>query len=65
MIKRLAGHIAEGSNSSCELGCGRGDPGSNPGKDGELSENCIAWFSQVIINNFVEERESIYQFPTP
>ena len=32
MIRIQAGPIAEWSNSSCNLGCGRGDPSLNPGK---------------------------------
>ena len=52
-----AGPIAERFKSSNNLEHGRGDPGSNPHesnvffKDGELSENCIASFTHVIINN--------------
>ena len=39
---KKAGPIAERSNSSCELGCGRGDPSLNPG---------IGW--QIIYTPFV------------
>ena len=56
-MELLVGPIAERSKSSNNLDRGRGDPGSNPHegnvffKDGELSENRIASFSHVIINN--------------